>query len=214
MCYNVAIKATREEIAEAFQLTTDAVAAWDGPSDRITLSQDLPAIIHTPNGRILDMMYFGFTPSWWKKGVDGGPKPGNARADTIASTPMFRGSFRHHRCLVPATGFYEWRGEKGHKELVPFSVRDRAIFAFPGIWDEWMTPDGYQQHSVAIITTEANSDMAPYHDRMPVILDKDAEELWMSPEAKQKNLLELLMPPTDGELVAHPELAFKPGRQG
>lgn len=212
MCYNTEVELTKEQIAEAFDLTNAAVTAWEGPNAHIGIGQNLPAIVQSADGRELEMMYWGFTPAWWSKDEKGGLKPGNARADTVATTPLFRGSFKSKRCIVPATGFYEWIGEKGQKRLLPFSLLDRPIFAFPGIWDEWKMPNGTTRRSVAIITTDPNIDFRVYHDRMPVVLDRDDEAKWLSPETKPGDLQTLLMPLADSQIVAHPDRAFSPSR--
>src|SRR5690349_21757897 len=103
-------------------------------------------------------MVWEFTLSWMKN-PKGGMKPANARADTVATTAMFRGAFKRRRCIAPATGFYEWRGEKGQQELVPFTVPSMSLFGLPGIWDEWTRQDGTLQRSLAIITTDPNADI-------------------------------------------------------
>jgi len=130
--------------------------------------------------RELRMMVFGLIPSWAKD-----PKIGlsclNARVETVTEKPSFREAFRKRRCLVLADGFYEWLKE-GSKKL-PYRVvlKNREPFAFAGLWDEWRSPQGKTISSFSILTTEPNTLLAPIHNRMPVILPPEAEEIWMDP---------------------------------
>ena len=212
MCYNVRIDMTRTEIAEFFRLeslqSADTLPDWEGPETRMTLGQMLPAATTSAGAVGLEMLYWGFTPAWMKD-PKGGMKPGNARAETVATTPMFRQAFSRQRCVVPATGFYEWIGEKGSKKLLPFTASGLATFGLPGIWDEWQMPNGGVRRSCAIITCDPNGDIRPYHDRMPVILDQDEALAWLS-DAPSKDLQSLLRPFQEGALQAFPEQAFKP----
>ncbi|WP_165863856.1 SOS response-associated peptidase [Capsulimonas corticalis] len=212
MCYNVRIEMTRDEIADFFRLDSlqaaSALPERDGPEKRMTLGQMLPAATTSAGAVGLEMLYWGFTPSWMKD-PKGGMKPGNARAETVATTPMFRQAFSQRRCVVPANGFYEWMGVKGSKQLLPFTAADLAVFGLPGIWDEWRMPDGGVRRSCAIVTCDPNGDIRPYHDRMPVILDQDEARAWLS-DASPKDLQSLLRPFPEGALQAFPGQAFKP----
>lgn len=143
-----------------------------------------------------------------EKDPKGGKRPGNARAETLFSTPMFRASARDRRCRIPADGFYEWIGEPGSKKLVPFTVGDGEIFAFAGIWDQ--TPDG--QQTCAIVTTEPNDLVRTIHDRMRVILAPEDYDIWLGKDTSTAELQSLLLPcPCDwmqcGEAVHPKELA-------
>jgi putative SOS response-associated peptidase YedK len=209
MCYNVAVKLTTEQIAEAFGLTN--ASAWLGPRDRITIGQNLPVVVQTDDDRSLEMMFWGFTPAWMKD-PKGGLKPGNARAETVSSTPMFRDAFKSRRGIVPVTAYFEWQGEKGAKELLPFYVPQMPIFSFPAIYETWTMPDGTKRTSCATITSEPNDDTRGFHDRMPVIFDKNAEAVWLSPTAKKDDLLQLLAPAPLGLVLPDPDGAYKPAR--
>lgn len=117
----------------------------------------------------------------------------NARAETIAEQPAYRESFEKRRCLIPADGFYEWReGELG-KEAVWISREDREAFAFAGIWAA-LRKGGEGMHSCAIVTCAPNEVVRPIHDRMPVILEPDAESRWISPDGDHAALVDLLRP--------------------
>lgn len=123
---------------------------------------------------------WGLVPSW-SKDPEGGPKPINARAEGISSKPTFRGALRHGRCLIPASGFYEWRTVG--KTKTPHFIRPLGggIFMFAGLVDHWSGRDG-ELTTCSIITTEANSLMKPIHDRMPVILASDRALTWLDPD--------------------------------
>lgn len=131
--------------------------------------------------RVPSLARWGLVPSW-AKDPDAGPKPINARAEGLATKPTFRGAFRHHRCLIPASGFYEWK--KVGSTKVPHWIQPKGggIFIFAGISDEWLGANGDELTTAAIITTAANEMMQPIHDRMPVILPREATGDWLDPE--------------------------------
>jgi len=127
----------------------------------------------------LALMKWGLVPHWTKD-LKGSPHPINARAEGIAEKPMFRQLLKNNRCLVPATGFYEWKKEGTRKIPFYFHRNDDAIFAFAGLYDTWQSPLGEVIRTYTIITMEANELMAPIHNRMPVILTKENEDPWIS----------------------------------
>ena len=111
----------------------------------------------------------------------------NARADTVAQKPSFRRPFQKTRCLVLADGFYEWRKVDGTRAKVPmrFVLKSREPFAFAGLWDIWIKPDGGEIRSFTIITTEPNDLMKRIHNRMPAILRREDEERWCDLDLKE-----------------------------
>jgi putative SOS response-associated peptidase YedK len=140
---------------------------------------------------------WGLVPSW-AKDPGAGPRPINARAEGISTKPTFRGAFRHGRCLIPASGFYEWKTTG--KTKVPHFIRPagEGIFVFAGLESTWAGPDG-ELTTCTIITTEPNALMAGIHNRMPVILGPDEAEAWLDPSQRQEALLQLLRPcPAEG----------------
>jgi putative SOS response-associated peptidase YedK len=148
---------------------------------------------------------WGLIPSW-AQGADGHKTAlVNARAETLAQKPSFRESFRSRRCLVLADGFYEWRHEGRPKQ--PFFIHkpEREPFAFAGLWDQWIGPDGEAIESCAIVTTTANNLMRPLHDRMPVIFGRDSFGRWLDPRLTQLDeLRDLLSPLPDDALTMYP----------
>jgi putative SOS response-associated peptidase YedK len=148
---------------------------------------------------------WGLIPSW-AKGADGHKTAlVNARAETLAQKPSFRESFRSRRCLVPADGFYEWRHQGRKKQ--PFFIHkpEREPFAFAGVWDRWINPDGEVIDSCAIVTTTANHLMRPLHERMPVILNPEDFGRWLDPRLTQLDeLRDVLIPLPDDALTMYP----------
>jgi putative SOS response-associated peptidase YedK len=118
----------------------------------------------------------------------------NARAESIATTGAWREPFKKRRCLVPASGFYEWDKLTGTKKPYTFSLTDGSLFAFAGIWDAWKDPRGDWLQSFAVITTEPNELMGRIHPRMPVILHCRDYDRWLSREETERLPLDLLRP--------------------
>jgi putative SOS response-associated peptidase YedK len=129
------------------------------------------------------LMLWGLLPEWSKDPL-AGPRPFNARAETVAEKASFRGAWRHRRCLLPADAFFE----KGHR----IQRRDRDLFWLAGIWDRWIGPDGSEVESCCVLTTAPNALVAPLHNRMPVILPNGLEQAWL--EARDGPGLRVLEP--------------------
>lgn len=164
----------------------------------------MPVVAQQDGTRVLEGMRWGLVPPWAKE-IKVGARFLNARAETVVETNAFRTAFRKRRCLVPATGFYEWQKTLTGKQPFHVHLPDYQPFSFAGLWEEWRQPDGAPLHSYTIITTEANSLMAPIHDRMPVILRPEDESRWLElPGTETAQLLELLRPYPEGELIATP----------
>jgi putative SOS response-associated peptidase YedK len=145
-----------------------------------------------------ELLRWGLVPSWAKK-PDTGLKMINARVETVAQRPAYRRAFERFRCLIVADGFYEWRPmPAGPKQPFHIARDDGGLFAFAGLWSIWHAPDGSQLRSCTILTTAASSAIAPLHDRMPVILDRDSETTWLEHSTPTARLSELLagLPPS------------------
>lgn len=166
-------------------------------------SQTMPVVVHDEQTELVPMMW-GLVPHWAKTPAEG-HRPINARAETLAERPMFRGLIKHNRCLVPASGFYEWKKDGGHKVPYYLRLRDADLFAFAGLYDVWHDADGSAYPTYTIITTAANEAVAPIHDRMPVILRRENEERWIASEApSQGELDEILGQYPANEMAAYP----------
>src|SRR3954470_23347580 len=131
--------------------------------------------------RELVAMRWGLIPGLWKKSVKEVPATFNARAESVADKPMFRNAFRERRCIIPASGFFEWTGAKGAKQPHLFTAADGSpLLAFAGLWDRWRDPEsGDKVLSCTIIVSGASAWMERFHDRMPVLLDLRDFDGWL-----------------------------------
>ena len=169
-------------------------------------TQPLPVVRKSARGgRGFSFMQWGLVPSW-SKGPDTRFSMINARAETAAIKPAYRGPFRQHRCLIPADGFYEWQKTEDGKQPHFFSLKTKEPHGFAGLWDEWMGPHGDEILSFSIITTKANALVRPIHDRMPVILSPEYYGAWLGEDEPQspKVLEALLLPFPAEEMQCYP----------
>jgi len=209
MCGRYVTKSDPAKIAALFKVEELAAGVDElGENYNVAPSQRI-AVVDSPEGvRVLDVVRWGLVPPW-AKDRSVGNRMINARAETIATKNAFRKPFRRKRCLVPADGFYEWK-RLGPKLKQPYYFHrgDDEPFAFAGLWESWRDPDdkdGPWERTACIITTSANSSMAPVHDRMPVILPGSAWQAWLDPANDDVEALQaLLHPPPDDLLVAYP----------
>ncbi len=143
----------------------------------------------------LDAMRWGFIPSWAEDPACV-PMLHNARGETVAEKPMFRQAFRLRRCLVPASGFFEWQVVPGQKQRRAWylSLRDGSPMSFAGLWDGFTASDGSNIQTCAIVTTKANALVEPIHARMPVLLARDDWARWLDADTPVADLLALLQP--------------------
>jgi len=146
-------------------------------------TQDAPVVVQE-DARVLRLLRWGLIPSW-SKGELSANILINARAETVADKTAFRASFRRRRCLVLADGYYEWPSGPGTGKVASRVVlKTREPFAMAGLWDTWKPDDGPEQSTFAIVTTAANDALKAMHERMPVILQKGADEtIWLDPHA-------------------------------
>ena len=154
---------------------------------------EMPVIRHTEKNELV-LMKWGLVPRWTKDLLSA-QRPVNARAETLAEKPMFRPLLKTGRCLVPASGFYEWKKEGKRKVPFYFHIPASPLFAFAGLYDQWTDPDGKTIVTFTIITTGPNELLATVHNRMPAILARKNEELWLSDEPLATgNLKKILIP--------------------
>ena len=161
-------------------------------------------VVNDDGTRHLTEMRWGLIPSWAKDPAIGN-RMINARAETVATKPAFRAALRKRRCLIPADGFYEWQPAGRRKQPVYIALKSREPFGFAGLWESWDAPEGEEIRTCTIITTEANELLKPIHDRMPVILMREAEAVWLDPAIQEPaRLLPLLTPYPAQEMEANP----------
>ncbi len=141
--------------------------------DIITLAED--------GGRQMIKARWGLIPSWHRGEVrDLKASTFNARAESVHEKPMFRGAFKSRRCIIPASGFFEWTGDKGGKTPHYFSAADGSLLAFAGLWEQWRDPQGTEIITATIIVREGNAWMKKYHDRMPMMLQPKDFDVWLN----------------------------------
>jgi putative SOS response-associated peptidase YedK len=160
------------------------------PDLRPTDSAPVIRRAHRSEQREAALLRWGLVPLW-ARDLRFGTRCINARAETLASTPAFRLAYRKRRCLVPVNAFYEWSGEPGHKTRWRVGVRDEPLFALAGLWEWWKDPaTGRGVETYAIVTTRANTLLAPIHDRMPVVIFERDYERWLDAEDPATDLME------------------------
>lgn len=167
------------------------------PRYNIAPTQDVFAVINEDGNR-LTRCRWGLIPPWAKDPAIGN-RMINARAETVAEKPSFRRSFRNHRCLVVATGFYEWRKDEARKIPVYVHLKDTRPFGLAGLYSDWRSPEGQVIRTCTIITTETNRLLEPIHDRMPVIISREDRGLWLDPEVHDPRTLQPLLKPYPSE---------------
>ncbi|MBY0421407.1 MAG: SOS response-associated peptidase [Parvularculaceae bacterium] len=187
MCGRYHLAAAPERLAQEFDLD---VRENFPPRYNIAPTQPVHVVaLGETRARRLALMRWGFVPSWAKKDYfeKVGSKPLiNARAETAAEKPVFRNAFKRRRCLLPADGFYEWSGAPGAKTPYRIRRKDEGLFAFAGLWETAIDPDGGEIDTVAILTTAAGADIAPLHDREPVVIPRADYGKWL--EADERDL--------------------------
>ncbi len=207
MCSRYSLTSPAEAVRAYFKIPvlTGAATETFPPRYNIAPTQPVHIVRIAPDGaRELTLVRWGLIPSWVKD-----PNTFttllNARADTVVEKPSFKNAMKYRRCLVPADGFYEWTGVSPNKRPhlirriigdsgpvsaplpVPsqgdpgnrYTVPDYSLMGFAGLWEHWMSPDGSEMESMAIITTDANRTVGQIHDRMPVILPPERFDAWL-----------------------------------
>lgn len=204
MCGRFALYADYDTLLKRFDIEETAIgqAAYEERYN-VAPSQEILAIISDGQNNRLGTLRWGLIPPWAKdKKI--GYKMINARGETAAEKPSFRHAFKKKRCLIPANAFYEWKKDASGKKPMLIHLAQDELFAFAGLWETWKSPEGKTIHSCTILTTGPNELMADIHDRMPVILTKKAERVWLDPEIQDPEVLkELIKPYASGELQAY-----------
>ncbi|WP_287128553.1 SOS response-associated peptidase [Candidatus Cyanaurora vandensis] len=173
------------------------------PRYNIAPTQPVPTVLNDGQ-RTLTQTRWGLIPSWTKDPSIGN-RLINARAETLAEKPSFRAPLKRQRCLIWATGFYEWQKMGKGKQPMLFQLTSKKPFAFAGLWDRWEGADGDEVITSTIITTEANGLVAPVHERMPVILAPEHYESWLTPgEQRVEPLLAVLGPYPADQMLSYP----------
>jgi len=206
MCGRFVSARKRLELLEEFAATRDAVAADRQPDYNVAPTKRIYTVLDHKEERELRLVRWGLVPSW-AKDTSVGSRMINARSETVAVKPSFRAAFAKRRCLIPASGFYEWKKNPDGKTKTPMYIRmkDAKPFAFAGLWETWHSPDGSELRSCTLITGEPNELIASIHDRMPAILDANDYRRWLDPKERDaSDLMPLLKPYPAEKMEAFP----------
>lgn len=199
MCGRFVLAPTQDNLTKYYNLGTTLNI---DPDYNVSPSEQIPVIIMKD---VIDFEYmqWGFIP-FWAKDSKSSFKIINARAEDIDEKPTFKKSLISRRCLIPATGFYEWKRDQNHKTPYFFKLKDREIFSFAGLFDISKNEKGEIIKSFTIITTRANKLVGMIHDRMPVILRSEDELHWIDPELVDPiEIKSMLKPYRTNEMITH-----------
>lgn len=198
MCGRYALNVQAKILEEQFR----AICRVElGPRYNVAPSQPVAIVRDTPTEREITLVRWGLVPSW-AKDIKVGYRMINARCETAATNGAFKHALKRRRCLVPVSGFYEWKKlepEKARSKKLPHYIRvvdsPGDVFALAGLWEHWQDPAGNELESCTILTCEPNELMADLHDRMPVIVDPGDYDRWLDPGAQDpSNIADLLRP--------------------
>lgn len=206
MCGRFALNVTPAEVEKLFGYEERPNFP---PRDNIAPTDPIAVVTFENGKRHFRLMRWGLLPGWLKE-PDGFPVLFNARGETIATKPAFRAAARHRRCLVPASGFYEWKSEGTKKIPHRLSSDDTPLFAMAGLWEPYAHLNGSEIDTATIVTTSASGVVASLHDRMPVIIPQDQFSIWLESETHTLDeALALLRPAPESFFKAEP---FDPKR--
>lgn len=195
MCGRYTLTSSVKALAEEFGLSGSLAEV--PASYNVAPTQEVAAVLEDDVERRLELLRWGLIPAWADD-----PRIGsrmiNARGETVAEKPSFRGAFKKRRCLIPADGFYEWQRTESGKQPYHIRMKDGRPFAFAGLWETW-SGHGEEIRSCAIITTGANELVSEVHHRMPVIVAPENYEIWLDPDMREAEPLVPLLAsyPTD-----------------
>lgn len=202
MCGRYAITLPPEAMREAFGYREQPNFP---PRYNIAPTQPVPVVLPHDGARSFLLMRWGFIPGWVKDPKDF-PLVINIRSESAAEKPSFRNALTRRRCLMPADAFYEWRrsgtGKLAQNDAFLFRRRNRGPFGFAALWETWISPDGSEIDTVAMVTGPANGTMAGIHHRCPVTLDPADYDAWLDPQATPQQTASLMKPPPDTLLEA------------
>lgn len=205
MCGRSSLTKVEKEIEARFKATfySDELARYNPlPNFNVAPTHMHPVIISDDTTHI-HLYRWGLIP-FWAKDVNIGSKLINARAETLKDKTAFRQSLASKRCIVPLDGFYEWKTNGKQKTPYRIIAKDQDIFSVAGLWDSWQNTNGDTIHSFTIITIAPNTLMKEIHDRMPAMLLKENESLWLDNDLNGKDALQLLLPYPSDQMEAYP----------
>jgi putative SOS response-associated peptidase YedK len=200
MCGRFTLNTTGAELTHQFQLLREL--EWQ-PRFNIAPTQLAPIVLAGQGGNEGQLAMWGLVP-FWAKDLSAAARMINARSETVAEKPSFRQAYRKRRCLVPASGFFEWQAQAGGKVPWYFHSAQGQPFCFAGLWESWQDPnaavDSAPIQSFTILTRAAHGDMAGIHARMPLILPRESEQIWLNADQAE---LRVPAPRPEGSLQHH-----------
>ncbi|MGK7371311.1 MAG: SOS response-associated peptidase [Candidatus Halalkalibacterium sp. M3_1C_030] len=211
MCGRYTLKENKEKLEEWFDADGEELDGID-PNYNVAPSQNMPVVgQNREGGRSLQNFRWGLLP-FWAKEKKVGYSMINARAETLDTKRSYKLYFKEKRCLVPASGFYEWKGEEGNKTPHYIYPTHEPMFAFAGLYSVWESPNGSEQiPTYTIITTDANEKMKELHDRMPAMLLKNEWGKWLDPNNHDTDALKDLLDPFPDDAIAFYPVSKKVG---
>ncbi|TCP55804.1 putative SOS response-associated peptidase YedK [Tumebacillus sp. BK434] len=202
MCGRFTLTITPDQLAMRFE--TDEPAFDYAPRYNIAPGQLITAVIQSDGKNRIGQLKWGLVPPW-AQDEKIGYKMINAKSETVAEKPAFKSAFLRKRCLIPADGFYEWQATGDGKQPMRILLKHQDLFAFAGLYETWTSPEGSKVHTCTLLTTKPNSLVASIHDRMPVILRREDEAIWLDRGKQDAELLHsLLVPYPEDEMYAYP----------
>ena len=204
MCGRSSITKTEKELEESFgaEFYSEDLERYNPlPNYNVSPSHILPVILNSDPSHF-NPVRWGFIP-FWAKDVNISYKMINARIETAMVKSSFKKSFESSRCLVPADGFYEWKKDGKKKQAYRILLKSEDLFSFAGLWSKWHSPSGDEILSFTIMTQSPNSLVEKIHDRMPVILRKEHEALWLDNSISPAELQKILEPYPSDEMKAY-----------
>jgi putative SOS response-associated peptidase YedK len=205
MCGRVRLSSDYSELKIQFRIPDDQLAPNFAPNWNCAPTHRMPIVRLDHGRRLVDLAKWGLVP-FWAQDEKIGYSTFNARAEAITTKPAYRDAWKHgRRCIVPVDNFYEWK-TLGPKDKQPYAIAlpDREIMALAGLWDSWRSPAGETVHSFTIVTTEPNGEMAPIHNRMPVILPPTVWDVWLGEQDVSSEAAAALLVPYAEHLVMWP----------
>jgi len=202
MCGRFTNRLTWREIVTLYRLSVPAQPERNLPGRyNICPTDTIDTVVERDGKRDLVPMRWGLVPWWWKKKIKEMPATFNARAETVADKPMFRDAFKRSRCLIPASGYYEWQATPTGKQPFYYTTCDGSALTIAGLWDEWKDREtNLPLMSCTMIVTGANDLASKIHDRMPVLLVPKDFENWLTGKAG----IDLFRPAPDDYLQVWP----------
>lgn len=201
MCGRFAISREPGRYADFFEASVSEALEEIEPNYNVAPTDRVYGVIEDADGRRMGVFKWGLVPFWSESPKDGAKRI-NARAETVATKPMFKDAFARRRCLLPADGFYEWqKNDDGTKQPIYIFGATHAPLGLAGIWERWKDAEGQVLTTCSVITTRPNELMRPIHNRMPVVLPQEHWKTWLDPQVDNAEaLVSLLEPAPEGLL--------------